>query len=498
MFSSGACARQSAAPRAERRRRDAVLRADLVHRHRARERDADARLDPGHLARDGGRGLDDRVGRRRPPGGLGLAHDHVDVAEAVLVEVAPEGVDHDPRVLVRDEPDVEPRVRLGGRHGLGRRVRVPGPQALEVEGRRERERMDGLGPVDAPVEALDLPVVADVVERREVLGRDDRELVLGRGAGAGVQAGDDRPPVVVPAASRAPAPAGARRWAARRSGSSARRGPSSSRRARARRCPCRRPGPSAGRRGRARRPRSARRRRHGDAGRRSSNASRSPEPVSSWPSTRWRTRHGSGPNASVHASIAQIRGSSSPLLSVAPRAQIRSSRIAGLYGGCRPQVERRGGLDVVVADAGERARPVAQLADDERRHVLAQLEDLHGAAGPAQPVRGPVGRGPEVVPVAALGRDAAEVEELGDPVLETLVDDGVEAREVGHGGPRRAQWDWWWAGPVSSACDRGRGTAAPRPWRRPGRGGPRPSTPPGASSRSARSAAGRTRARSPA
>ena len=78
---------------------------------------------------------------------------------------------------------------------------------------------------------------------------------------------------------------------------------------------------------------------------------------------------GSGPIASVHASSAQIRGRSSPLLSVAPRAQIRSSRIAGLYGGCRPQVERRGGLDVVVPDAVERARPVAQLA---RRRAAAR------------------------------------------------------------------------------------------------------------------------------
>ena len=132
------------------------------------------------------------------------------------------------------------------------------------------------------------------------------------------------------------------------------------------------------------------------SGRRSSSASRCVEPVSSSPSTRWRTRTGSGPIASTHASSAQMRGSSSPLLSVAPRAQTRSSRIAGLYGGVRPQVERRGRLDVVVPDARERARPVAQLADDERRHVRAQLQHLDGAARPAEAVRGPVGRQAEV------------------------------------------------------------------------------------------------------
>ena len=64
-------------------------------------------------------------------------------------------------------------------------------------------------------------------------------------------------------------------------------------------------------------------------GRRSSIASRAPLPVSSSPSTRYRTRQGSGPIASSHASTAQTRGRNSPLLSVAPRAQTRPSRIAG-------------------------------------------------------------------------------------------------------------------------------------------------------------------------
>ena len=64
-------------------------------------------------------------------------------------------------------------------------------------------------------------------------------------------------------------------------------------------------------------------------GRRSSSASSALLPVSSWPSTRKRTRQGSGPTASRHASTAQTRGSSSPLLSVAPRAHTRPSRTSG-------------------------------------------------------------------------------------------------------------------------------------------------------------------------
>jgi hypothetical protein len=53
-------------------------------------------------------------------------------------------------------------------------------------------------PIDAAVEPLDLPVVADVVEARQILGPDDRQLVLGRGPGAGVEPGDGRSQVVVP------------------------------------------------------------------------------------------------------------------------------------------------------------------------------------------------------------------------------------------------------------------------------------------------------------
>ena len=40
----------------------------------------------------------------------------------------------------------------------------------------------------------------------------------------------------------------------------------------------------------------------------------------------------------------------------------------------------------------------------------------------AEPVCGPVGRKPQVVAVAALGGNAAEGEQLLDPVLEVLVD----------------------------------------------------------------------------
>ena len=63
--------------------------------------------------------------------------------EPLRVEVAPQGGDHSSRVLVRDDPDVEPRVGLGRGDGLGRRLRVARPQALEVEGRRERQRLRG-------------------------------------------------------------------------------------------------------------------------------------------------------------------------------------------------------------------------------------------------------------------------------------------------------------------------------------------------------------------
>ena len=119
MFSSGACARQSARPA-----------PSVVAGTRCCAQTWYIGTVPGNATpmlavipvtslEDGGRGLDDRVGRRRPPGGLGLAHDHVDVAEPVLVEVAPQRVDDDPRVLVRDEPDVEPRVRLVRRDVFG-------------------------------------------------------------------------------------------------------------------------------------------------------------------------------------------------------------------------------------------------------------------------------------------------------------------------------------------------------------------------------------------
>ena len=87
-----------------------------------------------------------------------------------------------------------------GRHGLGRRVRVPRPQPLEVERRVENVSASTArrSPSMPAVEALDLPVLADVVEHREVLGGDDRELVLGRRARA------RRPGRRRPAAARRP------------------------------------------------------------------------------------------------------------------------------------------------------------------------------------------------------------------------------------------------------------------------------------------------------
>ena len=65
-----------------------------------------------------------------------------------------------------------------------------------------------------------------------------------------------------------------------------------------------------------------------------------------------------------------------------------------LIGGRRPQVMRRGRLDVVVLDHVDRPRTAADLAHDERRHVRAagQLDELDRGAEAAQPRRAPLGR----------------------------------------------------------------------------------------------------------
>ena len=75
------------------------------------------------------------------------------------------------------------------------------------------------------------------------------------------------------------------------------------------------------------------------------------------------------------------------------------------YGRVIPQLERRGGLHVVVLDGRERSQAVADLSDHQRWNAI-EFEDLHGRAEPSEPIGGPVGGGPEAGDVPALGRDA--------------------------------------------------------------------------------------------
>ncbi len=121
------------------------------------------------------------------------------------------------------------------------------------------------------------------------------------------------------------------------------------------------------RRSPARRPRSARRRRPagpgaGRAGRRARRCRSPPGP-----------RRGAGRGRGAARSRrgrprAPRRGAGTrPCCRWRRAPQTRPSRIAGSYGGVVQQLERRGGLDVVVDDVDQRARPVADLAHDERR-----------------------------------------------------------------------------------------------------------------------------------
>ena len=105
-------------------------------------------------------------------------------------------------------------------------------------------------------------------------------------------------------------------------------------------------------------------------GRRSSRASRAPLPVSSWPSTRNRTRHGSGPIASSQASTRPDARQELALVvrrATRPDAAVADGRLVRRRG---PQLERARGLDVVVLDGAHRPRAVADLADDQRRGAV--------------------------------------------------------------------------------------------------------------------------------
>ncbi len=135
----------------------------------------------------------------------------------------------------------------------------------------------------------------------------------------------------------------------------------------------------------------------------------------------------------------------------------------GLVRWSGPQLERDGRLDVVVLDHGDRPGALADLADDERRGI-GHRQDLDvGAEGP-QPFRGPVGRSLEGLAVALLGRESAELGELVGPAIDPLVDEGIEVGEVdAH---------------LRTACAAGRGTAARSPAPSPGSADPRPTTRP--------------------
>ena len=113
----------------------------------------------------------------------------------------------------------------------------------------------------------------------------------------------------------------------------------------------------------------------------------------------------------------------------APRPGRRGSR-ARTAGG--PQVERRGGLDVVVA---RRLPACAARRPARRRRAAARLAQLErprrrsrrGAGGR----RSSRPRAAQVGAVAALGRDAAELDQLLDPASMRSSTMRVEAREVG-------------------------------------------------------------------
>ena len=306
---------------------------------------------------------------------------------------------------------------------------VAGPQALQVEGRLEGQHLGSGDPVEARGEPFDALVLAHVVEVPEVARRDDRALGVGRGTTPASRPVDGRPALGVPqrrergdhalprvrqqrrharvrvdrhrpqvevedddalAAGRDPGLAAHVEAAAldeRRVGL-AQPGPEIEHARRGRRCPSP-PGPRRGSgRGRA--------------------ADRSP------PATPRPPRPAAGTR---------------PCCPWRPRAQTRPSRMSGSYGGVVHSSSGRGGLHVVVLDGGHGARPVADLADDERRRAV-DLEHLDRRAEAPEPLGGPVGRGAEPGVVAALGRDREVLDELRGPALEARLDQSVEGGEV--------------------------------------------------------------------
>src|SRR5207249_7550973 len=74
----------------------------------------------------------------------------------------------------------------------------------------------------------------------------------------------------------------------------------------------------------------------------------------------------------------------------------------------RPEIERRGRLDVVVLDADEGALAAAHLADDERRDAVL-LDQLDLRPGLAEPVGGPLRAALQLGELRGLARDPAKV-----------------------------------------------------------------------------------------
>ena len=198
MFSSGACARQSPRPapsevagtrcRAHTCAIGTVPAIDTPMTGSSPVTASEARA-----ARQ-----DHRMIGRGPPGGLALARHDLDIGKPASIEVAPDRGNHLVRHLVGHDPDIEPGVRLGRGHRLGRGLGVTGPQALQVERGVEAHRLHCGGPVEPADKGLQLPLLADVDQVLEVHRRDRRQLRAGRWPLAGIQTFDRRPAGRIP------------------------------------------------------------------------------------------------------------------------------------------------------------------------------------------------------------------------------------------------------------------------------------------------------------
>src|SRR5438094_7240259 len=88
----------------------------------------------------------------------------------------------------------------------------------------------------------------------------------------------------------------------------------------------------------------------------------------------------------------------------------------GLVRSALPQLERHGGLHVVVLHADERALPAARLSDDECG-LTCDAEFARLAFRRTQPPRAPPRRVFERVVCACLAGDAAELAQLVDEAI---------------------------------------------------------------------------------